>query len=271
MRAYSWFLLGSVALGCSGGAFSTGDGEGGSGTGGSAGDGAAAGVLGRAGRNTGGTKGSGGSDSTGGASGGSASGGSGANGGVISVGGDLGIAGDLVAGGTLSVGGDSGTGMAGAPTEPDVCPLHKPTAAEMCAPGLKCTYGKDVRSQCRDHADCVKGAWDVGLTVCKAAPACAAAVTPGAVCDANSAGCTYNDTQYCYCSACIGNLCGPKTVWHCSGGGDEPNCPALAPNEGQPCTEQLKCRYGACGYQNTPIDAVCDGQTWSWAGVVCPL
>jgi len=294
MRAYSWILASGFVVACGGSAF-TSSSDGSSGGGGSnasgdtSGDGATSGVLGRAGRGVGGSViGSGGKISVGGsATGGSATAGTASNGGavgvggLIGVGGDLiGVAGDLVAGGSVSmagvagVAGAGGTAGAGGSGNPDQsCPVLTPTSGAPCANGLSCSFGKDIRPNCRPQASCVQGGWALKDAGCKQIHACSGDVAAGGLCDATTAGsCVFGGTQFCICSQCVGNLCGTNATWHCASSSGDAGCPKIAPNLGEACATQMKCQYGGCGLpQSGPISATCDGKTWSWEGVVCPL
>ncbi len=284
MRAYSWIALGTVALACGGSAF-TGDpgSTGGDGGTGDTGDGANAGALNRAGRGSGGSLiGIGGKVAGGGTTSKAGGGGTTSSGGVIGVGGDLGIAGDLVVGGSSSMGGQVGTagttstaGTGGTSPDPGdkVCPKTQPAPGTACTNGLVCSYGEDVRTACRPVAKCVNKVWSINKPVCEQLHGCNAVIV-GKACDANAAKpCLLNATDgiYCVCTGCgSGGPCSDQTVWACAAGDGAQGCPKLAPNEGQMCVGDPECGYGSCTTGNG-AKAVCDGTTWSWNGVICPL
>ncbi len=276
MRAYSWIALGTVAFACGGSAFTaeTSDtgGEGGAGD-----ESSAAGVLNRAGRGSGGSViGSGGKIGKGGTTG---SGGTTSSGGVISAGGDLGIAGDLVVGGSVSTAGQPATagsaGMGGTSPDPidKVCPKLLPSQGGACVNGLLCSYGVDVRTACRNTSKCSNGVWNINKPVCEQLHGCENVIV-GKTCDAAAKPCLLNATDgiYCVCTGCgNGGPCSDQTVWACAAGDGAQGCPKLAPNEGQMCGgESTKCGYGSCSTGNG-MRAVCDGTTWSWDGILCPL
>jgi hypothetical protein len=269
-RSRSWLALGGFVLACGGSAFTAADPNGGDGGGGSATS--EAGVLNRAGAGGsllhGGGKPPGGGDTA--VAGDTASGGSGTTGGANGTAGDLGIAGDLVSGGTPPAGGSAGTG----PVEPvpdTSCPEKRPPKDYPCQGTLSCTYGTDVRTQCRDRATCHDGAWQLETPSCKELATCGTLVKPGVVCEAQAAPCEKDGYQYCTCTACDGDVCGTKSTWHCSGPAVVMGCPNLAPNEGQSCDAALTCSYGSCGLgsgQPQAIQATCQA-TWSWEPNVC--
>jgi hypothetical protein len=264
----SWLLVGVglSAWACGGAAF-TGDGSGGG-----AGDDGEAGSQSRSGRGNGGsTVASGGKGSAGkGGMGGSQ------QGGAISVGGDLGIAGDLVAGGTQPGGGEPGTsGSNTGGTGPDPvdgnCPQASPKAGAPCAAGLSCTYGDDVRAGCRDRATCIDGKWLIDeRTQCETLPECQS-IEEGKACDANtSPACVLEGYVYCLCTGCTGaGPCSSETVWQCADSPGSDVCPHVLPNEGQACTKQAECDYGACVTDNA-MTASCNGTIWQWQSPQCP-
>jgi len=289
MRAYSWFLVGSFALACSGGAFTsvpegsggTSNGEGGDSTS----EGASAGLLGKAGRGIGGSlMGSGGKVAVGGTGnlGGGNTGGMIDTGGVIGFGGEVGIGGDLVVGGSLSMGGGTvvgGSGTSGGAvgtggTGPDplsACPVTAPAPNSMCVAGLSCSYGADIRPSCRPKATCNNGKWLQADPTCPAIHGCSGDATPDGPCDMQvNTACIRGGTQYCACSLCAGNLCSNQPTWHCATNSGDLACPKIAPNDGSACASNMKCLYGSCTLpQSGPIVATCDGKTWTWEPSVC--
>jgi hypothetical protein len=274
MRAYSWIALGTVALACSGSAFTAND-EAAGGANGDAGEDGNAGVLNRAGRGSGGSLiGSGGKLS----SAGNSFAGDVSSGGLIGVGGDSGVGGDLVVGGSFTVGGSTNTAGAGtggsdpAPVD-QVCPKTMPTAGGMCSDGLVCSYTADVRTACRPLAKCDGGKWTISKPECEALHACPT-LEIGKACDANLVKpCMLNATDgiYCVCTGCgSGGACSSETVWACAGGSGGASCPKLPPNKGQMCSVDTPCGYGSCATENG-VNAVCENGTWDWDGVLCPL
>jgi hypothetical protein len=248
-------VLGGLTLACGGSAFTgvTDDTE----TGGSGG---AAGSSSSAGRRTGGSSGKGGKTSTGG----------GATGGSETAGGSAGAS---ATGGAAPTAGQPG--VAGGMTEPTpdtTCPSSAPSAGGACKEGLTCSYGTDVRLDCRTRATCDGGHWTLFDPDCKQLPTCTSDVSAGNNCDMDEAVCVKDDSQYCQCSACIGMVCGTEATWHCTSSSSSAGCPKLAPNQGQPCEGERKCQYGACGLgQVSQAEASCDGRTWSYEMVPCPL
>lgn len=282
MRTYAWLVLGSLALACGGSAFTAAP-EGANGNAGSGNDGNGdAGVLNRAGRGSGGKTGGGGAggsdtssagtDETGGtgsSTAGTNSGGTGTTmGGMPGGAGDWGIAGDLVTGGVTSSAGSAGT--SNMPGPDTTCPEAQPAKGGGCQGELSCSYGTDVRTQCRPHTSCDNGGWAITDPGCTKLHSCGGMIA-NAVCEMGAAPCVKDGYQYCVCSLCQGNLCGMTPSWHCYGGASAAGCPKLQPNEGQPCDSELKCRYGACGVaQDTPLDAVCGtDNTWHYESVIC--
>ncbi len=268
MRAYSWIALGTVAFACGGSAFTSdapGGADGGADTG-------SAGVLGRAGRGSGGSLlGNGGKPGNGGTGSGISGGVS--VGGLVSVGGQLGIAGDLVTGGSPPVAGMTSTaGTGGTGPGPDkTCPRTQPEQGDACADGLVCSYGADVRTACRPLAKCDDGAWQIEKPMCEALHGCPA-LQVGKACN-QDAPCLLNEAEgiYCVCTGCgSGGPCTIETVWACAAGSGGSACPKLPPNQGQACTGEVKCGYGSCSTDNG-MQANCDGATWNWEFLACPL
>jgi hypothetical protein len=283
MRAYSylgvWCVLGGVALACSGTSFSSGGssnaGSGGSGD--TSSDGGEAGAQTRAGNSSGGTsngnggKGSGGSDVAGTDTGGTTS-----SGGVA---GDVSVGGDLVSAGTTSSGGSAGTGpVAGAagtagtnggPSVDLVCPKNQPSNGGSCKDGLQCTYGTDVRMQCRNTASCSDGKWTVNKAVCPDMHGCQNVVM-GKQCDPQAPACALGDTGvFCVCAECGNAACSSQYAWACAGSGGGQACPKVVPNLGQACANvDVKCPYGSCdtGY---PVTATCTAGFWNWEQGLC--
>jgi hypothetical protein len=276
MRALSWLLLGGLAFACGGSAFSSrSDGEDGGG-------GAGAPSGGKAGTGLGGKPGSGGSNSAGSSDraghAGVAAGGNAATGGSVTTGGSVGEAGaggKALAGATSTGGTSAGeAGAAGADGgEPidETCPLKAPHAGGGCADGLVCTYGDDLRASCRRRAQCQAGHWTLSEPKCEALVACSP-IVQGTKCDpAKAPPCTLEEHILCVCSSCgSGGPCASETVWKCAAGSGGQLCPKEPPNLGQSCSVNVTCPYGSCSI-NEGVEATCDGKTWAWESLICPL
>lgn len=290
MRAYSsfgvWCVLGGVALACSGTSFSSG-GSGNGGNGGSgdtSSDAGDAGVQPGAGNSSGGSstgnggKGNAGKGSGGNATAGTDTGGTTANGGV-GIAGDISVGGDLVIAGTTSGGSSAGTGAVagaagtagtnGGPNVDLVCPKSEPSNGGLCKDGLSCTYGSDLRAQCRNTAQCNGGKWTLNKVVCPDMHGCQNVVV-GKQCDPNAAACALGDTGVvCVCAPCGNASCSAEHTWACAGSSGGQACPKAVPNLGQTCaTNDLKCPYGSCdtGY---PVTASCSAGFWNWEQGFC--
>jgi hypothetical protein len=167
-----------------------------------------------------------------------------------------------------------GTNSAGTtPVDPPLanCPENLPESGEACEGALSCSYGEDVRTQCRPRATCGSGVWAISEPDCPKLTACGALVKPGIVCESMAEACVTKDYEYCACQACTGDVCGTKSTWQCSGGSSSGGCPELAPNEGQSCSGNASCSYGGCGLGSgapEPIQATCS-DTWSWQPSLC--
>jgi hypothetical protein len=169
----------------------------------------------------------------------------------------------------------TGTTSTGTGT-PGGCPAAEPTGGS-CAglqDGLECTYGSSVRPECRDQWTCASGQWEEAGTACAMTTTCGTTEpTAGSVCQPSGAGgdvCTYGNT-ICICDACTGGLCtsGP-IMWLCVLPPATPGCPAVAPNEGAPCTSNgLECTYGKlCSISG--VETQCTNGVWTWPPVACP-
>jgi hypothetical protein len=274
----AWLLLGGVALACSGTSFSEGVvGEAGSGgSGSSAGSDSHGGVLNRAGHGNGGsvigTAGSqptAGTDAAGADSGGTTSGGTG-TGGDVSVGGDVVTAGTASGGsaGTSAMGGAAGTNS-GPPVDV-VCPKSQPSSGGLCKDGLLCSYGTDLRADCRNLAKCDGGKWSLDKPGCAGLQQCEGVIV-GKTCDPNAAACSLDSGVFCVCSACSGaGPCSTDYTWACAGSQGGVACPKSPPNLGQACAADAQCPYGSCA-TGSNITATCKDSTWSWEHNLCPL
>lgn len=271
-RSRAWLALSSIVLACGGSAFTE---AGPNGDNGGSGDATSdAGTSTRAGNGAGGSSTDhGGATATAGtaaAAGDTVSGGSESAGGATATAGTVGIAGDLVTAGTQAMGGNAGTGPVD-PVPDTSCPEKRPPKDYPCQGALSCTYGDDVRTQCRARATCHNGAWEIQTQSCKALATCGTLAKPGVACEAQAEPCVKDGYQYCTCTACDGDVCGTKATWHCTGGAIIAGCPNLAPNEGQGCDAALTCNYGSCGPgsgQPEAIQATCES-TWSWQPSIC--
>jgi hypothetical protein len=278
--------LGGVALACSGTSFSSG-GSGNAGSGGSgdtSSEAGEAGVQTRAGRSNGGSStgngGKGGKGSGGSAVAGTNTGGTTSSGGVVGVAGDISVGGDLVIAGTTSTGGSSaGTGSVagaagtagtnGGPNVDLVCPKSQPSNGGLCKDGLQCTYGTDLRPQCRNSTQCTGGKWTVNKPACPDMHACEGVIV-GKQCDPNAAACALGDTGvFCVCAECGNASCASQYTWACAGSGGGQTCPKAVPNLGQTCVNpDAKCPYSSCD-TGSPVTASCTTGFWSWELGLC--
>jgi len=139
---------------------------------------------------------------------------------------------------------------------------------------LVCTYGTDARTSCRPIAKCENAKWALTKPECETLHACPA-FQVGSKCDAQvDKACMLNATDgiYCVCTGCsgVGGPCSTETVWACAAGSGGAACPKLPPNKGQACAGEVQCGYGSCTTANS-ANASCDGATWDWDLVACPL
>jgi hypothetical protein len=244
---WTWLLLGSVTFACGGSAFTGADPD-------SAGTG---GVAGRATAGTTGDAGRGGKGPGGGSSGSSTT----AGGGSASM-----------TGGTPALGGAPGAAGSITVPGPDTsCPASPPAAGRACKDGLRCSYGSDVRLQCRSSAICEGGTWKLNEPDCAALEPCGTTVIAGGPCDDAQAECVKDDAEYCACTACLDMICSSESTWRCSSGSGSMGCPPLAPNQGSACKGQRTCDYGSCSFgQASPGQATCYEDVWSYEMVTCP-
>jgi hypothetical protein len=257
MRAYPYLLLGVIAAACGGSAFN--------GSASDADDGGAAGAGDepRAGaQSQGGAKpGKGGASTTAGFG----------NGGV-GVSGSVNAGGDEAGGGVPAAGGESGAAGQGPDPEPadTACPALEPKAGGACKKGLRCSYGDDPRVSCRSVAQCDAGKWTVSPSQCKPLAACDVVIV-GKECAADAAPCLLQDGVHCACKACrLPGPCSSEHAWECAGGSPGQGCAKVPPNEGQACASNLSCSYGSCALGDG-VTAECNGGTWEWQSLICPL
>jgi len=164
-----------------------------------------------------------------------------------------------------------GTGSGGLPpdenlprgmgTVPDLtqCPTEEPALEAACtADGAVCTYGNEVRVDCRHALRCASGKWmkHEGWGDCRSAPKtyCPAAPPSGACTPVTWEGqpiegrgqavCDYAGGATCVCSPCLGENC-VGFVWDCAMPPAKAACPAIAPNLGGACAViGVTCNYG---------------------------
>lgn len=173
-------------------------------------------------------------------------------------------------GATSTTGSSSLTGAGGSPVG---CPPAPPAEGQVCPkPELVCSYGDSPFSQCRTSAVCLASGWTVFVPPpdCDFDPSCPPMVPPPqSICPSEGAHCAFPDGTQCACTTCLGGPCGPPPpVWVCSS--PAPGCPVPAPNAGAACSQAgLACVYGdPC---NGGLATSCDGISWSWESVACPL
>lgn len=249
----AWLLAGLFVVTACGGGFSTSEESGGDGNGPGDGDGDGFG------------------------SGGAASSGEGSGGGR-ETGGEPGTGGALGSGGTQSTGGISGVG--GTPTLSG-CPMTPPNPALPCSPGNVCTYGDDPRLGCRESYTCSDARrWTVESPDCEPVPLCGDSgfVSNGDPCDVVGETCWFPDhSPVCQCIECGASAeCSSKGEYQCNQ--ENPPCPSLPPNLGQPCgtvtggvsdVEGEICQYARCG-SPYHVQIQCTDATWTQLDVVCP-
>lgn len=237
----------STSTGGTGGSSGAGDNGGGAEAGG--------GALGGGGSAQGGSNsgGHGGRGHAGSGQGGSGQGGTGQGGGSVAgsppVGGSGGSnAGGTSAGGAGAGGAGAGSGGTGGGSVITACPKEPPTSMSACQSGLDCTYGDDVRLNCRAHYTCKNGAFVSAVSFCKPLGDCidrAGGIPhPGDTCTAMGEECLLQDPpNYIYCRCDSSWVCAatPSQV--------QSSCPQVAPNLGQACeTSAISCQYGSCSF-----------------------
>jgi hypothetical protein len=170
-------------------------------------------------------------------------------------------------GGTGS-GGGTGTGTGGG-TSMSLCPETEPSGGQCNAPtGFRCTYGEQVRPECRHEWICGDGgSWLMTKGVCLSPPAdhCAFTEPPSGQCGQEGDVCVVGAATICQCSSCFGGPCSPPPpMWQCSGPPANPGCPAIVPNDGSACTsEGAECTYGNVCSASGAL-ARCKGGLWLW-------
>ncbi len=161
------------------------------------------------------------------------------------------------------------SGAGGGGTGTTLCPLGEPAYGDSCdAPDtLRCTYGEQVRPECRHDWLCNHGQWVSTKSVCLSPPAdhCAFTEPPTGECAQEGDICVVGAATICQCSSCFGGPCmAPPPKWQCSGPPTTPGCPAIVPNDGSACASAgLECTYGNVCSQSGAL-ARCEGGTWRW-------
>jgi hypothetical protein len=245
---------------CGGNAFTSANGAGGTAQAGAGGSGTIAGSA------NGGTTSRAGNSSGGSGQAGTSSGGSppiAGNGGVNS--------GGTSSGGTGAAGSAGSSAGAGGSVL-DKCPPNPP-ASGACKTGLECTYGDDLRAECRNRYNCVSGKWQSQLDNCAPLEDCSEVDggirQVGTSCPTVGVDCTFaNGTEgliYCRCDAQLaGTMSTP--IWDCEGPPPAP-CPKVLPNEGQPCDGSSSgnmCVYGSCDFGAESIAGMqCQNGVWT--------
>ena len=197
----------------------------------------------------------------------SASGGSSGTGGTTGTG-----------GGSTTGTGTGGTGSGGGTTTTKKSPCPKsPAPGTACTiPNLACSYGDDVRAECREVDTCTGGVWVADHTACPPqSPACPSSPPP------NKSSCSLDAGSHRLLRVPQrgrlrllrrarrgGGLCmvGPPE-WYCGSPMGPAACPAITPNEGTTCSDAgLICSYpSGCG-----LTASCTGGLWTWTMSACP-
>jgi hypothetical protein len=171
--------------------------------------------------------------------------------------------------------GDSGVDSCG-------CPPSAPAEGDPClANAMQCTYGSDVRAECRDVFTCNSGKFQrsTQFGTCDAAEAGACPGSPPAIdggsdsCSALGTTCGYGDGTVCACVDCLpGPLCHQvPDFWYCTAPPSNAGCPSAIANAGTTCTQAgLRCSYGGGPSLGCGVDAECSGGWWIWSPVICP-
>jgi hypothetical protein len=174
-------------------------------------------------------------------------------------------------GGSTSSGTSSGTssstssGMGGS-SAASRCPLAEPMGGACDSEGLRCTWGDEVRAECRSARTCTGGAWSAPGPACATPPAdhCQFTEPPTGMCMQYHDICIVGAATICRCDFSDGGPSDPFATWRCSGPPSTPGCPAVAPNDGSACAaEGLECRYGNFCIE-LGADARCTSGAWRW-------
>lgn len=129
------------------------------------------------------------------------------------------------------------------------CPVDEPDVDAECGGSvLWCTYGDSVRVDCRATYYCATSGWKkMRDCVTASAGLCPAAPTSGdcsalASEPADKRICDYVDGTLCACKEPCSDL---AWCWECIKPPTNGECPAIAPNYGDPCVSQGEtCEYG---------------------------
>ena len=161
------------------------------------------------------------------------------------------------------------SGGTGGTTPTMLCPATEPSGGQCSAPtGFRCTYGEEVRPECRHEWICGDGGqWITTKSVCLSPPAdhCAFTEPPSGECAQEGDVCVVGAATICQCSSCFGGPCSPPPPkWQCSGPPTTAGCPPVVPNDGSACTtEGLDCSYGnVCS--GSGARTLCTNGLWMW-------
>jgi hypothetical protein len=176
---------------------------------------------------------------------------------------DRGGSAGMGSGGTNPPAGSSGSagsgGSGGSLPSLAECPTSQPTTGSPCdLEGIVCSYGDDPLASCRAVMSCSAASWVIGMKPCARPPeGYCSPERPDGVCNPldpsggpsqfgnGKIACVYADNEYCYCNECSGSTCPGEFAWECQPPPDDPECPVLLPNVGEPCTAQgVTCTYG---------------------------
>jgi hypothetical protein len=168
--------------------------------------------------------------------------------------------------------GDGGSLAPDKPSEVDkTCPEIAPGLRAACVGPLSCSYGTDVRFECRARYTCESDQWisAVGSTSCAPLDDCSS-LDPqpkdGEPCDVAGQECASVD-RHCQCMPCVSAGC-QKLAWRCAVPPLSP-CPPLMPNEGSACEQEgQSCVYGNCPIPGGLMD--CITHRWKRVGGGCP-
>lgn len=140
-----------------------------------------------------------------------------------------------------------------------ICPMAAPAMGDPCSRiGFVCTYGDDLRPECRTRAVCMNFAWQVTAPRCQPYDASMCPATRpmnGDACSADGQFCTFPPPGpamgnfHCRCTNCPvgGGMCTGATQWRCIQQAD-PGCPTDPPLLGAGCPiGGLQCSYDVCG------------------------
>jgi hypothetical protein len=184
----------------------------------------------------------------------------------------------VVAGGCGSnvmtgTGGNTGSGGQGGASGP--CPAAEPSGGMACPgvpDGFRCTYGDEVRPECRHDWICSGGSWTTTKSLCVQSPNCGGVmIVDGDSCAGEDGSvCTSGDV-ICLCSACGAGPCMQNAAWTCANPPTGAGCPPAVPNDGSPCdAPSADCTYGLpCGGAGTHV--TCKNGLWLWdQQIECP-